>query len=228
MPDVRPLSAVPPVRAIEPPALGAAERAAIGRARRDLAADRRRFDGPVLMVVSAAPEEIVAYAATYAWRLARREPAARGLGLGTLGARALLAAPGGWVWQRRGGLVEEPGTWTFSAAGTVEPGRPPQAAVAREIEEELGVGAEAVADLRAVALCTGELDATPARPWSESGAEVVFTGALARAPGPPAGPEVADLRIAPTPAGLGPLEPLAAAVWPALSAILADPSRREE
>ncbi len=229
MPAVHPLSAVPPVRAVEPPAPGAAERAAIERARADLAADPRRFDGPVLMVVSAAPDEIVAYAASYAWRLARREPAVRRLALGTLGVRALLAAPGGgWVWQRRGDLVEDPGTWTFSAAGMVEPGRDPQAAVVREIEEELGVPAAGVAGLRAVALCTGELDATAARPWSESAAEIVFTGTLIAAPARPASAEVADLRVAATPAGLGPAEPLAATVWPALSAILADAGRLEE
>jgi 8-oxo-dGTP pyrophosphatase MutT (NUDIX family) len=221
MVHVHPLTAPAPVRLVPPPELAGRARAALAEARRRVEAHPDRFDGPVLMVLEASPDGVVAYRATYAWRLAAAARGATVPGAGTLGARLLLrAGDGRFLWQRRGARVDSPGLWSFSAAGIVDPDLGPAGTIVAEAREELGLAADDLVGLRPAALLAGALEAGGDAAWGHSAAEVVFTAELAAGSRLRPGAEVAEVCWSPSPGRLVPAERLTPAAWPALAPLV--------
>jgi isopentenyldiphosphate isomerase len=205
---VRPLRRVPELAVGPAPALGSAEADRIESERRRIAAHPAMVDGPVLMVVSADPERIAVYPATYAWHTADRTEPLAGTH-GALGVQlALVGADGLLLWQRRSNAVDHPGGWTISVAGTAVPGAALDAQIVAEAAEELGVREGDLRHLRPMALVDDRRGRT---------VQVVFRAGLspsARIAPHPA--EVAETRFAPVYPGDGPQELITAAWWPEL------------
>ncbi|MGZ4431468.1 MAG: NUDIX domain-containing protein [Gaiellales bacterium] len=212
---VTPIGAPPALREVSAPEPDDAGRVLLEHARSRLAADPRRWDGPIWMVWTAAPALIAVYQATFAHQVAIRELGAVGLGPGGLAAQLVLNdGRGRWLWQRRGAWVNAPNLWSVSVAGTIAPGAEPERTIVREASEELGLEESDLAGLRALALATGP---------GVSGAQVVFTATLRAGAHPrPMSNEVGGLRWEPDPFRLEPLEPQAGLIWRGLAPLLGD------
>jgi hypothetical protein len=205
---VRPLQRVPEVEIGPAPDMDASDASRVEAERRRLDAHAAMVDGPILMVSAAAPDRLAVYPATYAWHTADRAAPLPGT-YGALGVQlALVAENGALLWQRRSDTVDHPGGWTISVAGAAVPGIALERQIAGEADEELGLAAHDLLDLRPMALVDDRRGRT---------IQVVFRAGLApSARIVPQPDEVAEIRLAAAYPAEGPSESITAAWWPEL------------
>jgi len=211
---VRPLDRVPELEVVAVPELGAADTARVEAERRRLATHPTMVDGPILMAVSAEPERLVVYPATYGWHTADRVDPLAGT-IGALGVQlALVREDGVLLWQRRSDEVDHPGGWTISVAGSAVPGIGLERQIVAEAREELGLARRDLDGLAPLALVEAGRGRT---------VQVVFRARLR----PGAAPalresEVAEIRFARDYPARGPVETLTASWWRELVRLAAE------
>jgi 8-oxo-dGTP pyrophosphatase MutT (NUDIX family) len=156
--EIFPIETLPEIVQVAAPPLHADAEAAVMQRRRFISERPALWDGPVWWVLDVAPERVCVFEASYAWVLAGDEICEHdpSLGFGNMSVELVLRRDGNMLWQRRAShLTDGGGTWTYSASGGVAPGDDPTEQIRNEAFEELGLPAEALSDLRPVAVGRG-------------------------------------------------------------------------